>query len=123
MKRIFARLLSFALMTVMVISVTGKLSSNFPEVYRVIGVAASEREGDWVLYTNRTEDGRDSEIIRLKGAGKLLEGITEPKGFVLCLFVYLILLFVGRRKSNDHIQNNEYECDEEVAWQVDNPCA
>ncbi len=120
MKRIFARLLSFALMIVMVISVTGKLSANFSEVYRVIGVAASERNGDWVLYTNRTEDGADREIIRINDMGNLIEGMAKPMGFAISLIIYLVLLFAGRKKAVNS-ERNDYG--EEEIWQVDNHCA
>ncbi len=105
MKRLIAKLFSFLLMCVMVFSVTCRLSENFPAVYRITGIKGEYRENNsYEVYTNRTES--EKMILRLPHAGKAIRAMTEPKGFALCAALYLILLFIGRKRNTPQKENH-----------------
>lgn len=100
MKRMLAKLLSFLLITIMTVAVVCSLSANFPTVYRIVGVKGEcADDGGWVLYTNRGADGAEKALTRIPKAGKIIEAIAKPQGFILCTALYLVLLFIGRKKK------------------------
>lgn len=99
MKRIFARLSSFLLILIIIAAVLCNTSANFPSIYRIIGVkGVCSENGDWVLYTNRTENGTDNAVFTLSHSGKLITAIATPFGFLLCISMYFVLLFLGRKR-------------------------
>lgn len=98
MKRLLAKLLSFLLMLVMILSVVCRLSENFPLAYKITGIKGCCNEsGEWEIYTNRT-DGEE-KLLTIPVIGKAIEGIAEPRGFAVCTAIYFLLLFMGRKRN------------------------
>ncbi len=105
MKRFIAKLLSFLLMIVVTAAVVCRLSENFSVVYRITGVrGVSTEEGDWELYTAR--GGEEAPTLILPKMGMAAERIAEPKGFAVCMGIYLVLLFMGRKRSTPQRGNS-----------------
>lgn len=100
MKRMVAKLLSFLLIAVITVSVVCSLSANFPAVYRIVGVkGACSDDGSWILCTNRTENGAEKVLAQVPKAGKIIESLAAPQGFILCVALYFVLLFMGRKRK------------------------
>ncbi len=100
MKRILAGLSSFLLLVIIITAVLCSISANFPSVYRISGIKGECSEnGDWVLYTNRTERGIDRAVFSIPHCGRLITDIASPSGFSLCILAYLFLLFIGRKRK------------------------
>ncbi len=98
MKRLIAKLLSFLVMLVMILSVVCRSSENFPVVYMIMGIKGICSEtGDWEIYTNRT-DGEE-KILTVPLLGRASQWITEPMGFGVCTAVYFLLIFMGRKRN------------------------
>ncbi len=96
MKRLIARLLAFILMLIMLFSVIITVSSNFPAVYRIIHLRGEkEPDGDYIVLA----ENREEELLRLPKAGGIIENISRPLGFAVTLTMFLLLLWSGRKRT------------------------
>ncbi len=126
MKRLFAKLLSFLLIVALTFAIVCRLSSNFLIIYRITGIKGICTEnGSMEVYTNRADS--EKVLIHIPYAGYIMEYVSEPVGFAVCIVTYLLLLTTGRKKSPQWRNSaavyrrnyNDYGLSEEDTSEVD----
>lgn len=102
MKRLFAKLLSFLLMIVMTVSVLCRTSENFSLVGNITHLKSVCTEtNSWEMSV------KDKKLISVPYIGEIVESIAEPKWFMICLAVYFLLLFAGRKKNTHRSMSSD----------------